>query len=329
MGTGITSLARTAGLDPDVADILGFAAAAKGPELVKGTGAKISKFAGKVADISPDLTAKAGAFGKVVAQDAAAHIPIAGRFIRRPSFGDYIEAAKTKADPQLALFNKTPKLGNSPMEPPPFPGAKTELSTTPIQDAINKSDLMTRLDAAIKNGDSEAIAKISEEAGLTKPSTVDASGPTAKSIPSQKLPTLEERAASGDKTAQGILKDRATQQARQNMPVEDAKWKLSNPGPKLLGTGSSDVEVMANATKINSPAQALAALDEAAQQIFGKKYADLSLDQKLKTLSEGAKIQNGEKNLTQSGNKQRSNLKKNQRQLAAADPTLVEKYKNQ
>lgn len=64
---------------------------------------------------TPDLGAKVSAVGKLAGQDALSHIPILGRVVRRPSFVDYLEAAKTTADPQLSLFNKTPKLGDSPL----------------------------------------------------------------------------------------------------------------------------------------------------------------------------------------------------------------------
>jgi GGDEF domain-containing protein len=70
---------------------------------------------GLMSKVSPDIAAKASAVGSLAKDDLISHIPMVGRLVRRPSFADYAEAAKTTADPQLDLFNNTPKLGNSPL----------------------------------------------------------------------------------------------------------------------------------------------------------------------------------------------------------------------
>ena len=65
----------------------------------------------------PDLKAKAGELGKLAGREVTGRIPIVNRFesLRKPTFGEYADAFKAKADPQLDLFNATPKLGDSPL----------------------------------------------------------------------------------------------------------------------------------------------------------------------------------------------------------------------
>lgn len=70
---------------------------------------------GLMSRVSPDVSAKASAFGSLAKDDAISHIPLLGRLVRRPSFVDYADALKTTADPQLDLFNSSPKLGDSPL----------------------------------------------------------------------------------------------------------------------------------------------------------------------------------------------------------------------
>lgn len=85
------------------------------PELIKRAPTAVRGITQSISEAAPNLSAKVGATAKLVGQDALSHIPIAGRVVRRPSFMDYVEAAKTEADPQLDLFNSTPKLGDSPL----------------------------------------------------------------------------------------------------------------------------------------------------------------------------------------------------------------------
>lgn len=152
LGTGVSSLAKEAGLDPDAADILGFAAAAKGPELVKGTGAKIAKVAGKAASsvdpdivglISPRLAHAQRLAGKVA--------NIAGKLSPSTMEPPPFPGPQASKNPSVIFRDvATPPINSGPKppvnllemskqgQPPPFPETKTELSTTPIQDAIEK-----------------------------------------------------------------------------------------------------------------------------------------------------------------------------------------------
>lgn len=65
-----------------------------------------------------DLAAKAKAVGRLLPREATGAIPvISKRFnaLRAPTLAEYADAFKAKADPQLGLFKKTPKLGDSPL----------------------------------------------------------------------------------------------------------------------------------------------------------------------------------------------------------------------
>lgn len=95
--------------------LTGVVAQVAAPELIKRAPAAVRGITQPISDAFPNLSAKAGATAKLAGQDVLSHVPIVGRVVRRPSFMDYVEAAKTEADPQLDLFNSTPKLGDSPL----------------------------------------------------------------------------------------------------------------------------------------------------------------------------------------------------------------------
>jgi hypothetical protein len=80
---------------------------------VRGAAPVLRSIGNTVSDIADtsDLVGKGKAIAKVAGQDAISRIPVAGRVVRRPSIGDYWNAAKTKA-PQ-----------------PVFPGAPDPIAT--------------------------------------------------------------------------------------------------------------------------------------------------------------------------------------------------------
>lgn len=64
-----------------------------------------------------DLAAKARALGNIGKREITSRVPILNRFegYTKPTFNDYIDAFRAKADPQRVLFDKIPKLGDSPL----------------------------------------------------------------------------------------------------------------------------------------------------------------------------------------------------------------------
>lgn len=68
--------------------------------------------AGVAAKLPPNVKA----LGKLGAQDALSHIPVAGRLVRRPSIMDYVKAARTQPEP---VYPGAP----FPEAPPTYPGA--------------------------------------------------------------------------------------------------------------------------------------------------------------------------------------------------------------
>lgn len=86
------------------------------PELMDRAAPVFRGIASDLSDAAPNLATKAKAVGSLAAQDALTHVPVLGRLVRRPSFGDYADAFSAQADPQLGLFNKTPKLGDAPLQ---------------------------------------------------------------------------------------------------------------------------------------------------------------------------------------------------------------------
>lgn len=98
-------------LGEGITDALALGSGLPGP--AKAIGGVVSDsaraFRGVTADnFVPNMKAKAVAVGKVAADDFG-RIPVIGKL------GKYYDAVKAKADPQLTLFNSTPKLGDSPL----------------------------------------------------------------------------------------------------------------------------------------------------------------------------------------------------------------------
>lgn len=103
---------------------------------MEGAGRVLPKVPGALSDAASSLSPKAKALGKLGLQDAASHIPVAGRLVRRPSLLDYVKAAQTKAPTSAAPepLDATGPLGGNrdfaggvdEYTPPPFknPGAK-------------------------------------------------------------------------------------------------------------------------------------------------------------------------------------------------------------
>lgn len=63
-----------------------------------------------------DLGLKAKAVGKLAAKDVVSHVPFVGRVVRRPSFADYVDAARTKAPVPEETPTPPPKIGLPPQE---------------------------------------------------------------------------------------------------------------------------------------------------------------------------------------------------------------------
>lgn len=81
-----------------------------------------------------NLGAKAGATGKLLGREVTSRVPFLNRFkgYTKPTFSDYAAAIRTKADPQLGLFNRTPKLGDSPIQQFDAPSPAVQARTDPF-----------------------------------------------------------------------------------------------------------------------------------------------------------------------------------------------------
>lgn len=147
-----------------------------------------------------DLAAKAKAVGKVAGQWAVAKVPIAGELVRRPSVFDWFEAFKAKADPQLALYDKTPKLGDSPLfstadvkpegtasGPVEAPAAQPEPPKSVNADLPRTNSGEGVLNQALTSLDNATLLKVAKSRGLnvTKEAQLKAgaaNGPLIKKI---------------------------------------------------------------------------------------------------------------------------------------------------
>jgi hypothetical protein len=93
-------------------------------------GETIAKIPGAAVDAAPNLTAKVKAFGKLGGQEAISHVPVAGRLVRRPSYGDLWDAVKAKAPGSRGevLPPSTDQIPGRPYAPNP----RYEAPTQPI-----------------------------------------------------------------------------------------------------------------------------------------------------------------------------------------------------
>ena len=222
LGIGVSTAAQKIGINPDVADIMGTAASIGGPEIVKG------------AFNSPNIAAKAAAIGKVAGRTITGQVPLLGNVeaLRTPTFGEYWNAINAKADPQLALFNKTPKLANTP------------LSTTPVEDALLRPDNL-------------AAGRTMNTPAATANNLMAPGSEGSRNLGTPvSLNTWESLALKGDPTAKAILENRATAAARATMPTSGQTGIVINDPSQYYGSTPTRSNLLKNQRQLQTFGQA-------------------------------------------------------------------------
>lgn len=129
-----------------------------------------------------DLGAKVSATGKLLGREVTGRIPILNRFesTRIPTFEDYVNAIRSKADPQLALFNNTPKIGDLPPEAQAIRSqAESAANAVPVDDLASTPSTPSTpstlprvqsgegvLNEALTSLDNKSLLKIARSRGI-------------------------------------------------------------------------------------------------------------------------------------------------------------------